>query len=58
MSASTSKLMKWGLGLPIVSTGVMYLLHELYFKGGVCKSTARLDNKVAIITGDSVGLHS
>lgn len=33
-----------------------YLLNKLYFRGGICRSKARLDDKIAIITGANTGI--
>jgi hypothetical protein len=33
-----------------------YLANKLYFRGGLCNSKARLDGKIAIITGANVGI--
>lgn len=30
--------------------------HKFYFAGGVCKSTKRLDGKIAIVTGANTGI--
>ena len=35
---------------------IAFLLNKLYFSGGVCKSTRRLDGKTAIITGSNTGI--
>lgn len=44
------------VAIPIALPIVGYLLNKLYFSGGRCTSTNRLDGKVAIITGSNTGI--